>query len=155
MRVAGIDSDTKSITWSIIETALPNAACIGRVEAKGRRAEDRFVELVKAFEERVPDFKSCCWVYLELPMAGPNMGATINQAAIVGAIRTLFIQHNIPHSLVSVGTWKKNVLGSGAATKEEIKNWAIQHYHIDQNREQDAFDATAIAAFGVRTGALP
>lgn len=155
MRVAGVDPDTHAITWSLIDTVLERTATIGRVEAKGRRAEDRFADLMGQFAAHVPDFLGYCWVYLELPMAGPNRKATINQSQVVGAIRLLFLQHNIPHSLVDPGVWKRATLGTGSATKDEIKRWAIQHYHIDERREQDAFDSTAIAAFGVRTGGLP
>jgi len=153
VRIAGIDPDTHQITCALIDTVLERTGEIRTVEAKGRRAEDRFFDLMHQFEERIaPILLSYCWVYVELPMAGPNRKATINQSQVVGAIRAILGQRAIGHSLVDPGVWKKAVLGNGHASKDEIKAWVLAHYTLDPNLPQDAFDATAIAHFGVKGG---
>lgn len=153
MRVAGIDPDTKAITYAIVDTAAPGIVHIGRVAAKGRRAEDRFRGLILFFRNALPEFDTCDWIYLEKPMVGPNKKAIIDQAIVIGAIRALLYLRNRLHSLVDPGTWKKAVLGNGHAPKEEIKAWALAHFKgLADDHPQDAYDAACIAAFGIKTG---
>jgi len=155
MRVAGIDPDTKSITIVILDgTGLES---IKRIEAKGRRAEDRFASLVTQTMDYLCELDKTQswpdWIYVEKPMAGPNHKATIDQSFIVGGLHWVFVTHDAGHSLVDPGTWKKAVLGNGHASKEEIKAWALAHFAgLADDHPQDTYDATCIAAFGTRTG---
>lgn len=152
MRVIGIDPDTKSITWAIIDTNQTNNPSVLRVEDKGRRAEDRFPKLVERFAAVSLSFSPCTWVYIERPMVGPNRKAAIDQGMVIGAIRAMLLEWGIPHSLVAPATWKKAVLGTGQVSKDEIKAWAIQHYGLSDNHPQDFYDAVCISHFGVKEG---
>jgi Holliday junction resolvasome RuvABC endonuclease subunit len=148
VRICGVDLDSKSITWAILDVGLPGVI-LHRIEDKGRKAEDRFPSLIKQAVIAMTSFAACNWTYIEAPIVGPNRKSALDQGMMLGAFRALLLGKDIPHSLVSIGTWKKATLGTGAATKEEIKRWAIQYYHLDSNLLQDFYDAVAIAHFGV------
>lgn len=153
MRIAGIDPDTKSITIVIFDDAEAGEPEICRIEAKGRRAEDRIEGLwlsansTTAFDPSwrpTPD-----WTYLERPMVVHNAKAAIDQSVIVGMIRAMLWSRNASHSLVDPGTWKKGLLGNGHASKEEIAAYAQNVLGIAPGHTQDTFDAACIAAWGM------
>lgn len=144
-KLVGIDPDTKAITWAIW---VNDGIRVGRVEASGRRAEDRFQTLIERFHSEMRDLAGATWVYLERPMVGPNRKAIIDQALVVGAIRATLMGWGLPHSLVDPGTWKKASIGTGHASKEEIKAWAIRRFDMSDSLAQDFYDACGIVAYG-------
>ncbi len=145
MRLAGIDPDTKAITGVTLEEGQEPR--IYRVEAKGRRAEDRVEKLFTAL--RLARFgEPADWVYIESPVMGVNVKALRDQAIVIGMIRYWLWFHDQPHSMVDNGTWKKGVLGNGHASKEEIAAYAQRVLHISADQPQDVYDAACIAAWG-------
>lgn len=152
MRVAGIDPDTRAIT---MVTLSPGDIQMLRLEAKGRRAEDRVEGLYKElfFQHPTlgPDLTD--WVYIETPVMGVNAKALRDQAIVVGMIRYWLWYQEQPHSLVDNGTWKKVVLGNGHASKEEIAAYAQRVLGLEQGLAQDFYDAACIAEFGRRAHA--
>ncbi len=148
MICSGIDPDTKAITWAVIGNGPVRT---GRVEAKGRRAEDRFRTLIGLLWGEAWVWEGCDYVWLERPMVGPNRKAAIDQSMVVGAIRAVLGARGVNYSLVDPAIWKKLTFGTGHATKEEVKAWVMSKYDLPGNLEQDYYDAAAIAAFGRRT----
>ena len=152
MRVAGIDADSRQITAFVIEggdgTGVSGTGWI-RLEAEGRRAQDRFPSLVGKIAERgVAFLANCDYVYIERPFVGPNRKAAIDTGMVIGALRAHLYAHGIPHSEVDPAIWKKAVLGNGGASKEEIAGWARGRFDIADDAPQDTFDAACIAAYG-------
>jgi len=159
MRVVGIDPDTKAITWAVTDTEAPGIVHVGRVEAKGRRAEDRLCMLVDLFYHAIPEFDTCDWIYVERPVVVGggarkiNRKAIIDQSIVVGAIRALLYLRGQNHTLVDPGTWKRAVLGDGHASKEDIKRWALAHFKgLKDDHPQDFYDAVCIACFDSKAG---
>lgn len=158
MRVVGADPDTKSLTFFIIDddpangpVALQEHGWIKlRIEASGRRAEDRFLGLVDEMQTLLPGslLSKSEYVYIERPFVGPNRKAAIDMGMVVGALRAELRRLHVPHSLVDPAIWKKAVLGTGHASKEEIKAWAIVRFDLPDNLVQDVYDSAVIAAFG-------
>jgi Holliday junction resolvasome RuvABC endonuclease subunit len=148
MRVMGIDPDTKAITSVILDSDPTRAPIVTRLEAKGRRAEDRIEGLYKELFMSPPQTK-IDWVYIESPVMGVNAKALSYQAQVIGMIRYWLWYHDLPHSLVNNGTWKKNVLGNGHASKEEIAAYAQQMLEFGSGELQDIYDAALIAEFGL------
>lgn len=148
--VAGIDPDTKAITAAFIPL-WPGASGVEtiRVEAKGRLAENRFPALCEQFRDIVYLFQRCTWVYVERPPMGVNPRATIDQAAVMGAILEILHSEGVGFSTVDPGTWKKAVIGNGHADKPLIKAWVIANMEVPDGLHQDAYDAAAIARFGL------
>lgn len=149
--IVGIDPDTKAITGVALGGGKePN---IWRIEAKGRRAEDRIEKLFTSLRLTFFPDKPVDWVYIELPMLAQWKGKTNpkalrDQSMVIGMIRYWLWSNNQPHSMVDHGTWKKGVLGNGHASKEEIADYAQRVLHIPADQPQDAFDAACIAAWG-------
>lgn len=145
MRIAGIDPDTKAIQIVVLDDAGP---VIHRIEAPGRRAEDRIQALAAGFENTQQVWGGVQWVYIESPVMGVNVKSLRDQAQVLGIIRSFLWRHGLDNSLVDSGTWKKGVLGNGHASKEEIAAYAQKILKVPSGQPQDAYDAACIAAWG-------
>ncbi len=150
MKIVGVDPDTKAITAVTLGGA--KEPHIFRVEAKGRRAEDRIEKLYTSL--RITFFaEPADWVYIELPVLAQFRGKTNakalrDQAMVIGMIRYWLWSNDQPHSMVDNTVWKKGVLGNGHASKEEIAAYAQRVLHIPADHPQDVYDAACIAAWG-------
>ncbi len=153
MRITGIDADTKSIAMvTFFEEDNERKSLKVRYaqnKVAGRTAEDRFAGLIRSFVESQTEWLLSDWVYVEKPVYGVNAKATIAQSYIVGAIRSELILHKINHSLVDNTTWKKQIIGSGKASKEEIEMFARDILNLPEGLTQDLYDASCIAQFGM------
>ncbi len=150
MRITGVDPDTKAITGVTLDG--DKKPTIYRVEAKGRRAEDRIEKLYTSL--RLTFFgEPSGWVYVETPVLAQFRGKTNakalrDQAMVIGMIRYWLWSNDQPHSMVDNTVWKKGLLGNGHASKEEIAAYAQRVLHIPADQPQDVFDAACIAAWG-------
>ena len=145
--ISGIDPDTKAITGVTLEEGKEPR--IFRVEAKGRRAEDRIEKLYTSLYTTFLGEPSD-WVYIELPIMGVNVKALRDQSVVIGMIRYWLWSNDQPHSMVDNTVWKKGLLGNGHASKEEIAAYAKRVLHIPDEHPQDVYDAACIAAWGSR-----
>lgn len=149
MRVVGCDPDTKNLTFVILDD---KGYTTSRIEAKGRRAEDRIQKLYEGLKgltlTNVPPID---WCYVEVPVLGRNAKALRDQATVVGMIRYWLWDQGIAHSMVDNTVWKRAVLGSGNASKEEIVAYAQKVLGVQEGVPQDVSDASLIAEFGRRT----
>jgi Holliday junction resolvasome RuvABC endonuclease subunit len=150
MRIAGIDPDTKAITIVVLDDG---AACCHRVQASGRRAEDRVQALAAGLEEASINWQGVQWVYVETPVLAQFKGKTNakalrDQAQVVGIIRSYLWRRQIDHSLIDNTIWKKGLLGNSNASKEEIAAYAQKVLGVPTDQPQDAYDAACIAAWG-------
>lgn len=148
--IAGIDPDTKAITIAVLGG---KAGCTYRVQAPGRRAEDRIQALAADLEEVSVDWSKVRWVYIESPVLAQFRGKTNakalrDQSQVLGIIRSYLWRHQIEHSLVDNTIWKKGVLGNSNASKEEIAAYAQKVLLLPPDLPQDAYDAACIAAWG-------
>ena len=154
MRVVGIDPDTKSLTIFIIERNRParEGTAHLRLEAKGRRAEDRFSALVREIHIRLPVAlrAKSDYVYVERPFVGPNRKGAMDMGMVVGALRAELERLGVPHSLVDPAVWKTRTLGTSRVSKEEIKAWAVVRFDLEDGLVQDYYDAACIAAYGMQ-----
>ena len=144
--IAGIDPDTKAITG--VKLVTGKKPYIWRIEAKGRRAEDRIEKLFTSLYSTHPTDEPADWVYIELPVMGVNVKALRDQATVIGMIRYWLWSNDFSHSMVDNTVWKKGVIGNGHASKEEIAAYAQRVLHIPANYPQDVYDAACIAAWG-------
>lgn len=105
-----------------------------------------------------PD-KSIAWV--EEPVVGVGMRSTIVVSYTAGAVMAAFAPVCRKIHLVSNSHWKKEVLGKGNATKEEIGEYVQEHWpalyqraqedkRVIKKDKQDILDAAAICEHGIR-----
>lgn len=152
MRIAGLDPDTHSITMVILDDT-EEPPTVKRIEVKGRTAEDRIEGLWWEFDSWEHIFRfspPINWVYIERPVMGRNAKALLDQAQVVGVIRSALWEMEQPHSLIDNGTWKKGTIGNGRATKEEIAEYAQRIVGLTGDWPQDVYDAACIAQYGWR-----
>ena len=156
MRIIGVDADSKLFAAvALDDTPEPGQPIFQWVlhQEKGRIAEDRFFGLMDAFEKFIRSeffYAPGAWpsaVYIEAPVAGRNIAALRSQAYIIGAMRQALKRNGLHSYLVDNTTWKKQVIGSGKATKDDIALFAIQQWG-QRGLEQDVYDAACIAQFG-------
>lgn len=83
-------------------------------------------------------------VALERPMGASRIGVA-QQMRVQGAIlaclpRTIAVTEYAPSA------WKRMSVGDGRASKDEIADWAREHWHaLEEKVTQDAYDAFCIA----------
>lgn len=94
-------------------------------------------------------------VYMELPLVGVGgVHSTIVQSQVGGAVMAA-VKNSLrptPLKMVNVGTWKKQVIGNGAAKKPEVAEWLEKNWpeaYDLAGGDQDLIDAACINRYGV------
>ena len=149
MRIAGIDADSK--LWAVAAIGDEGLSSYVIKQQTGRVAADRQLPLLTSFAEWIGagNLGYIDAVYIEHPIAGRNIGALRSQAYVVGTIRWMLHDEGLPTFMVDNTTWKKQVIGSGKAAKEDIKAFCESLFpQLPPDQEQDVYDAIAIAQFG-------
>ncbi len=141
MRCMGIDVSTKRIAAVCLDGL--NLLEVHIIDAKGERAEDRFTDLVRGFDDMLSDECVDLVVVEGVPYA-QNVRTTLNLASVVGAVRAVCTLQNVRCETVNTMTWR-HAVGAGR-TKDDIRAWAgAQGF---DHRLQDAVDAYCIARYG-------
>ena len=78
-----------------------------------------------------------------------NYKSLIHMSEVLGMLRLVFAQRNIPFHVVNNMSWKKIIVGSGRADKDMIKKRAIE-LGAPIGLKQDLYDAWCIAEYGVK-----
>lgn len=88
-------------------------------------------------------------VFCEEPLAPPINGATTRLLGMAaGAIWAAHLSFDLWWFWVDSPTWKKQTVGKGNATKEQVNQWAQQQGK--QFDAQDYYDAYALYVYGRR-----
>ncbi len=147
MRVWGIDADT----FKIVAARARPAPTWNIIEAKGKRADDRFPKLVQIWEAwAAAHISPHDYVYVEKPIYTGNPNSTIVQSYLIGALLSTLIRLGIANSLVDNTVWKKALLGGGGANKDKIRAWIVARFNLADDLLQDVYDAVAIAEWGAQ-----
>lgn len=91
--------------------------------------------------------------YVESPVvAGArNLQTTIKLSLINGAVIVALQNSGYSVQHVAPSTWKKDVLGNGAANKQDVADWIADHWpelHASVQKDQDLIDAACIYLAG-------
>jgi len=92
-------------------------------------------------------------VYMEMPLVGRSAHSTIVQAQVGGAVLAAADNAGVEIHLVNVNTWKKQVVGKGNSTKEDVAEWLSNNWpdaYTLCSGDQDLVDASALNRFGFR-----
>ena len=155
MKVLGIDLGTRKAALSLfIDTELFLARDFESRESSPRQQQLRYLaQVVYDFcDNYEPD-----WVWIEGIIVGNNRKYSLALAEVKGAILSelalLEEKQLFGIDWVDNTRWKKEIIGSGNATKEEIQNWVKENhppYAVLCGEDQDKYDATCIGLYGVR-----
>lgn len=96
-----------------------------------------------------PEHAKTIWV--EEPLVGRSAHSTIVQSLTSGAACAALLRLGWDVRMVNVSTWKKRVVGSGRADKDDIKR-SVEHRWPEAWKlvegDGDLIDAAAIALYG-------
>lgn len=149
MLIAGVDLGGKKAAVALLDDdKLISAQAFASSSA---RRQDQLYEVADFVDQAVGLADA---VYVEEPLIGRGVRASLQIAQCAGAVLA-----NIgpPAYLVPVATWKKEVVGSGNATKESVSFWlrtAHSPYSDICEDDQDLADACCIALYGRKVQAL-
>ena len=128
--ILGIDSSTKAIHCIGLKK---NGKFAGKwvVKSKNPDTLKRYNELMIGFRELLNDLKDRhedLKVFIEDVIYIQNPITTINLAKIVSMIQVICTELGIEYNIIMNRTWKKEIVGTGAAKKEDIKKFAIRQF---------------------------
>jgi crossover junction endodeoxyribonuclease RuvC len=145
MRVMGIDLST-SAGVAVVDHAgkVLHAGVVTYPKLKGKPRIHAIVgDILHLRETLQPDH-----IFIEDYALGLNMGAVIVQVELASVLQFILWQDGIPFELVSPGTLKKFVTGSGGAKKELMMLHVFKRWG-HESKGNDECDAVALAHFGL------
>jgi len=146
MRVLGCDCSTKLIGCSMITDKDIITATIygGNKNDTNVRAEVMYQAIKEILDAWEPEA-----VYIEQAVYLQNVKVTLTIDAVVNGVRYACIDKNIPYFIIDNKSWKKDVLGNGNSSKEDIAKFSKTKWG-DKFKTQDEMDACCLAYFGYR-----
>jgi Holliday junction resolvasome RuvABC endonuclease subunit len=87
---------------------------------------------------------------IEEPIYIQNFKATVGIAYVVGGTKRVLHNLGIPFFPIGNKSWKKYVVGTGNASKEQIMQFAQVKWSENKFLEQDYADAACIAEWGAQ-----
>lgn len=101
------------------------------------------------------DFYNADSVWIEDIIIGNNRKYSLQLAQMMGAVLSVMsvLEKTCDVRLVDNQRWKKEVVGSGHASKEQVKNYIVETHPVYAalcGDDQDAYDATCIGLYGLR-----
>ena len=152
MKYLGLDTSSKAIHIVELDEDV-NLINIYKAECSTKKAfKDRFPELMDNFARILVeeiDIDTVDYAVIEEPIFAQNRNVVRTLSEVVGAVWATLCLSDIPTTLVDNGTWKKQILGSGKSTKDDIMKYAIEKWG-DNFPEQDYADAACIALYSVK-----
>ena len=145
--VVGVDIGMRSVALSVFENGLLTNIEVGSVPQTALRGDELFFLAQKLRwlgEDGITTYVE------EPPMAGPqNKRTFLHLGQTCGMILSVCSEAH----LVPVSTWKKQVVGAGNATKDDVAHWLLAHsasYHALCDGDQNRVDAICIGLYGVQ-----
>lgn len=150
MIIAGVDLGGRKIAISMYQNQT--FWCVKTISVP---KTDRATELweLAAWAEMI--LKPADLVVIEEPLIGRGVRSSLQLAQTAGAVLSR-LGETATHTrtaFVEVSTWKKEIVGRGNVTKEEVRNWLEREhpaYATQCGADQDRIDATCIGLYAVR-----
>ena len=152
MKYLGLDTSSKAIHIVILDESEKLIEIYKADCTKSKSFRERFPELMDNFARILVediDIDTVDYAVIEEPIFAQNRNVVRTLSEVVGAVWGTLCLSDIPTTLVDNGTWKKQILGSGKATKDDILEYAIEKWG-DKFPEQDYADAACVALCSVK-----
>ena len=152
MKYLGLDTSSKEIHIVELDEDV-NLIKIYKAECNHKKEfKDRFPELMDSFAKILVEdtyIDTVDYAVIEEHIFAQNRNVVRTLSEVVGAVWATLCLSDIPTKLVDNGTWKKQILGSGKSTKDDIMKYATEKWG-DNFPEQDYADAACIALYSVK-----
>ena len=162
MRVMGVDLGVHKIAYALWEDGVLLETDAYNTNASTRQEQLLHVSdyIYEVVHNTQPDM-----VFIEDVLIGNNRKYSMQLAETKGAVLAnlglLEMEQALTTMMVNVGTWKKETIGNGKASKDAIRDYLYSldsAYSVLCGYDQDRFDAACIGYYGVvldaRTNAL-
>lgn len=157
MSLIGIDLGIHKVALSVF-TAGDSGFTMYAADAYQSDARERDIQLMElaAFCFHIAQFHDADSVWVEKPILGNNHKYSLQLAETFGAVLSdlamMRMQNGLDIRSVDNKVWKKEVVGSGNASKEDIRNY-IHDVHPPYaafcGTDQDKYDATCVGLYGL------
>jgi len=152
MKHLGLDTSSKAIHIVVLDE---NEKLIEIYKAdctKSKPFRERFPELMDNFARILIediDIDTVDYAVVEEPIFAQNRNVVCTLSEVVGAVWGTLCLSDIPTTLIHNMLWKKQILGNGKVTKDDILKYAIEKWG-DEFPEQDYADAACVALCSVK-----
>ena len=148
MNYLGLDCSTLAVHGVLI---APDESIIKQYKwgSKKKSFEERFPEILLGFSEELGRITVIDKAAVEAAIFVQNHKVAITLGYVVGAVWLSLLQAGIETVKIDNKQWKKAVLDKGNATKQDIKDYAIDKWG-DIFPDQDSADAACIALWNKR-----
>lgn len=143
----GIDYGTRKVAVAVIDQHFKLRSLDDLVLSQTERYNELRV-LSTFVHEVVAPYSHSANAVIESAILGASMNAQTlaNLGYTAGALCVTLINQGITSQFVASATWKKEAIGRGNATKEEVMAWATAVWPEAPIKTQDMADALAMAA---------
>lgn len=146
MLVAGFDVGSRKVAITVMDVVTEQIVTYREVVAKKTSRAQEINEVVTGVEDLIPRID---FAVVEEPLIGRGTRASLMVTQTVGGLLHVLGAKPTTTTLVPVATWKKDVLGHGHSTKEDIRAWVEDTYGLHL-KSQDLNDSVAIARQAVQ-----
>lgn len=153
MIAVGFDVGTHRIAMSVPALGMCEEIDLTRAFKGLRDGELR--QLQRWVRDELYDYAEPC-AFIERPFVSNgfarNQTSSLGMAETVGVIRAAVRWHQ-PAVMVVPGTWKKELVGDGRATKAEARKWLLEYEGEDFKEQlslmsEDMCDAYCVGTYG-------
>ena len=148
MMYLGLDCSSLAIHGATIDDN-EDLIALYKWGSKQKSFETRFPEILKQFSKDVSTIKQVEFASIEAAIFIQNPKTTIAIANVVGAVWAFLLDQDINTSIIDNRSWKKEIIGKGNSSKDDIKKFAEEKWG-DKFPEQDYADAACIALWNKR-----
>lgn len=150
MIIAGVDLGGRKIAISLWEEGYLSGVTSYSVP-KTTRAR----ELCDLADWSMGILRMAEFAVIEEPLVGRSIRSSLQLAHTAGAILSRLgdTKTHTSSAFVEVSTWKKEVVGRGNASKDEVRSWleaTYPAYAVRCGDDQDKVDATCIGLYGAK-----
>lgn len=157
VRILGIDTSLRSTGVGVIDATGSELRAIayGRIRNKPKESHSRCLEnifnsITELIEEHAPDCAAIEGAFFaKNAKTAMVLGQARGTAITACAVKGLDITEHSPRKV------KSAVVGTGAAQKDQVANMVMRMLNLDEQPQEDAADALAIAICHYHQLALP
>lgn len=168
MSIMGIDIDSRKFGLAIVDEHN-TIKCKVFYQIDSKNTEDRLFALYDELN-RLLDFSGNDYeednnntndslypedkpnkIYIEEAIYVSNFKTSRAISEVIGNLKILCRNKGFEFEMVPNKTWKKEIIGNGNASKDDIRKWVVDHYKkVGNDGPQDLYDAICIALYGVK-----
>jgi Holliday junction resolvasome RuvABC endonuclease subunit len=148
MKVLGVDIDSRKFGATLIDRK-DNSVSSFFFRSNKKETDDRIEELYNCFETILKSYAPDK-VYIEEPIYIQNFKTTKAISETVGNCKSICRLNKIEFETVPNKTWKKEIIGNGNCSKDDIKKFMIDVGLLEDDHEQDMYDSCGIALYGLK-----